>query len=188
MSTIYLFRHGQTEFNRDKIFTGWLQSNLTPLGIDQSNYLAKLLSDKIINLAYTPNLTRCQETLSIILKSHLECTNTIIDDRILERNYGDLGGKYHQDIINQFGQEQFDKWHRGWADHPPRGESFADVEIRIAEFITDLKTKYSGQNLGIAISAPGNSIRLFRKIMENSTIEKAVSWVIPYDRYFEYKI
>jgi 2,3-bisphosphoglycerate-dependent phosphoglycerate mutase len=188
MSTIFLFRHGQTEFNRDKIFTGWLQSNLTPLGIDQSNYLARLLQGKTVNLAYTPNLTRCQETLKIILKSHPECADTIIDDRILERNYGDLGGKYHQEIIKKFGQEQFDKWHRGWNDRPPAGESYADVEIRISQFISDLKAKYNGQNLGIAICGSSNSIRLFRKIMENTTEIEAVSWVIPYDQYFEYQI
>jgi len=188
MSTIFLFRHGQTEFNRDKIFTGWLQSNLTPLGIEQSNYLAKLLSDKIINLAYTPNLTRCRDTLSIILKSHLECADTIIDDRILERNYGDLGGKFHQEIIDKFGQEQYDKWHRGWDDRPPGGESYADIEIRISQFTSDLKAKYNGQSSGIAICGSSNSIRLFRKIMEKASIKDTVSWVIPYDRYFEYHI
>ena len=188
MATVYLFRHGQTEFNRDQKFTGWLQSDLTSTGINQAEYLAKLLKEKIINLAYTPNLTRCQETLKIILKLHPECAAPIIDDRILERNYGELGGKYHQDIINQFGQEQYDKWHRGWADRPPAGESYADVEVRIRSFIDGLRSKYQNLNTGIAICGSSNSIRLFRKIMENASIEDTVSWTIPYDQYFEYTL
>jgi 2,3-bisphosphoglycerate-dependent phosphoglycerate mutase len=188
MSTIYLFRHGQTDFNLRKIFTGWLQSELTEVGIEQAKQMAELLKDTVINIAYTPNLTRCQKTLSEVLKYHPECTKTIIDDRILERNYGDVGGKLHQDIIDQLGQEQFDKWHRGWSDRPPAGESYADVEVRIKDFLDDLKQKYHDQQLNIAICGSSNSIRLTRKIMENATIADTVSWTIPYDSYFQYEI
>lgn len=188
MSTIYLFRHGQTDFNLEKIFTGWLQSELTDVGVQQARDMALLLKEKTIQLAYTPDLTRCQNTLAEVLKFHPECQETIIDNRILERNYGDIGGKLHQDIIDQFGEEQYKKWHRGWSDRPPGGESYADVEIRIQDFITDLRSKYSDKDLSIAICGSSNSIRLFRKIMENATIEETVSWTIPYDQYFEYQI
>ena len=107
---------------------------------------------------------------------------------MIERSYGDLSGHTHEETITKYGQEQFDKWHRGWTDKADNGESFADVEIRVQSFIDDLKAKYNDKNLGIAISAHGNSIRLFRKIMENATIQDTVSWTIPYDQYFEYLI
>ena len=188
MSTLYLFRHGKTEFNRDKIFTGWLDSKLTAEGIRQAQYLGQLLKDKTINLAYQTHLSRSIDTLQEVLAFHPECTQIITDDRLIERSYGDLAGHSHADIIAQYGQEQFDQWHRGWDDKATNGESFADVETRVQSFIADLKKNYSAQNLSIAISAHGNSIRLFRKIMENSSVADTVSWTIPYDRYYEYRI
>jgi len=188
MSTIYLFRHGQSEYNLSKTFTGWLDAKLTPLGIEQAKNLGLMLKDKQINLAITTRLSRAADTLKEVLVFHPECQETIIDDRVIERSYGDIAGHTHAEILEKYGQEQFDKWHRGWADKTNNGESFADVEIRVQSFITDLEAKYGGQNFGIAISAHGNSIRLFRKIMENASIEDTVSWTIPYDQYFEYTI
>lgn len=188
MSIIYLFRHGQSEFNLTKTFTGWLDIKLTPLGVEQAKAFGLMLKDKTIDLAYTTRLSRAADTLKEVLVYHPECQKTIIDDRLIERSYGILSGHSHQETIAKYGQAQFDKWHRDWEDKATDGESFADVEVRVQSFITDLKAKYSGQNLGIAISAHGNSIRLFRKIMENASIEDTVSWTIPYDQYFQYEI
>jgi 2,3-bisphosphoglycerate-dependent phosphoglycerate mutase len=188
MATIYLFRHGQTDFNRDQKFTGWMESHLTDLGRQQAQTIAGLLVNKTIKLAYKTRLSRSQETLNIVLKSHPECKKVITDDRLMERSYGDLAGETHQNIINGLGIGQYEQWHRGFYDQPPGGESFADVEDRVTEFLADFKNKYGGKNLNVAISAHGNSIRLFRKIMENATIEDCVSWTIPYDQYFEYNI
>ncbi len=188
MATIYLFRHGQSEFNLSKTFTGWLDAKLTPLGITQAKNLGLLLKDKHIDLAYTTRLSRAQDTLTEVLKYHPECHQIMIDDRLIERSYGILSGHSHQEVIAKYGQEQFDKWHRGWEDKADEGESFVNVEVRVLAFINDLKSLYSGKNIGIAISAHGNSIRLFRKIMEKADIEQTVSWTIPYDQYFEYQI
>ena len=188
MAKIYLFRHGQSEFNLKKIFTGWIDAKLTELGVEQAKILGEMLKDKKIDLAYVSRLSRAQDTLKEVLVFHPECKKTIVDDRMIERSYGSLAGLSHEETIAKYGQEQFDKWHRGWNDKPPEGECFADVEIRVQKFITDLKTKYTGQDIGIAISAHGNSIRLFRKIMEGATIEETCGWTIPYDQYFEYEI
>ena len=188
MSTIYIFRHGQTDFNRDHKFTGWLDAKLTDLGRQQAEAIANQLRKKNINLAFQTRLSRSIETLDIVIKPHPECQQRITDDRLIERSYGDLSGHLHSEIISQYGQNQFDLWHRGWDNQPPHGESLADVEIRVGEFITDIKSQYSGQDINIAISAHGNSIRLFRKIMENATITDTCSWSIPYDTYFEYQI
>jgi len=188
MSTLYLFRHGQSEYNLQKIFSGWLDPDLTPLGVEQAKALGLLLKDKKIDLAYTSSLIRAKKTLDQVLAFHPECKQTIVDNRIIERSYGDLAGKKHAEVIDIYGVDQFQKWHRGWSDQPPHGESFADVQVRVKEFIKDIRHKYSHQDLGIAISAHGNSIRLFRKIMEKASEEEVCSWDIPYDKYFEYKI
>lgn len=188
MAIIYLFRHGQSEFNLSKTFTGWLDVKLTQLGIEQAKALGEILRDKKIEVAYTTRLSRAKDTLNEVIIFHPECKETIIDDRMIERSYGDLSGQSHAEIIAKYGQEQFDKWHRGWEDKANNGESFADVEIRVQSFIDELQEKYKNQDIGIAVSAHGNSIRLFNKIMEKASIEQAVSWTIPYDKYFEYTI
>lgn len=188
MATIYLFRHGQTDFNRDQKFTGWLDSKLTDLGRQQAEAISGLLANKTINFAYQTRLFRSRETLEIVLKNHSECKQIITDDRLIERSYGDLSGLSHQEVIDGMGIGQYEQWHRGFYDHPPGGESFADVEDRVMAFLADFKKKYGGKNIAVAISAHGNSIRLFRKIMEKTSIEDCVSWTIPYDQYFQYEI
>jgi 2,3-bisphosphoglycerate-dependent phosphoglycerate mutase len=188
MATIYLFRHGQTDFNRDQKFTGWLDSHLTDLGRQQAQKVADSLGNKTIDYAYQTRLSRSQETLNIVLKTHPECKKIFTDDRIIERSYGDFAGETHQEVIDGLGIGQYEHWHRGFYDHPPGGESFADVEERVISFIADLKQRFTCQKLNIAISAHGNSIRLFRKIMENASIEETCSWVIPYDKFFQYEI
>ena len=188
MSTIYLFRHGQTTFNRDHIFTGFTDAPLTPLGIKQAKYIAKLLKNKRIDIAYQTRLSRAKDTLAPILKSHPEIQKVVTDDRMIERDYGDLSGHPHREIIDKYGQKQFDIWHRSYRIPPPNGESFADVKVRVKAFIKDLTKKYSGKNINIAISSHGNSMRLFRQIMEKASIKDTCSWSIPYDQIFTYKI
>ena len=185
---IYIFRHGQTYFNRSHRFTGWMESNLTPLGVRQAKLIAKKLKNKKIDIAFQTPQLRSKKTLKEVLKYHTECKKIITDGRMIERNYGKLNGLYNEEIIRKYGKEQFNKWHRGFNDRPPNGESFADVEKRVGKFIRFLKSYIKENRVNIAISASGNSIRLFRKIMEKRSKEKAVKWIIPYTEIFHYKI
>jgi 2,3-bisphosphoglycerate-dependent phosphoglycerate mutase len=185
---IYIFRHGQTTYNRDKRFTGFDDPSLTKLGVIQAKYLGKILKEKRFDIAFSSRLRRSKNTLKEVLKYHPECKKILIDDRIIERNYGNLNGTLHSDYIKKYGQNRFDSIHRGFSTPPPRGESFAMVEKRVSSFIKDLKKMMKKERCNVAISAHGNSIRLFRKIMEKASIEETISLTIPYDRYFEYKI
>lgn len=185
---IYLFRHGQTYYNKNKFFTGWKDSKLTPLGKKQAEMIAKKLKDKKIDVAIQTKLSRSKDTLKIILKYHPECKKIITDDRMIERSYGVLEGKSHKKIIKEYGQEQFDIWHRSWDIHPKKGESFKIVGERVNKFIEYLKNYMKKNKVNVAISAHGNSIRLFRKIFEKANIKETCSWKIPYDKYFEYTI
>ena len=139
---IFIFRHGQTQYNKKHIFTGFKDSKLTPLGIKQAKVIAKKLKNKKFEIAIQTRLSRSKDTLKQVLKYHPECKKIIKDDRIIERSYGNLSGIPHKQIIKKHGQEQFDKWHRGYNNRPPRGESFADVEKRVKSFI-----KNSNDNL-----------------------------------------
>ena len=185
---IYIFRHGQTYYNKNGIFTGWKDSKLTPLGIKQARTIAKKLKNKKFQVAFYTRLSRSKQTLREVLKYHPECKKLIKDDRMIERSYGRLEGKHHDTIIRKYGKKQYDLWHRGFDVRPPGGESFADVEKRVKKFIKYLKAYIKKNKVNVAISAHGNSIRLFRKIMERAPKSKAVKWFIPYDKYFEYTV
>ncbi len=214
---IYLFRHGKTFFNIKGIFTGWKDVNLAPEGIKNAEKIAGILKNKKIQIAFQTRLSRSKDTLKYVLKFHPECKKIITDDRMIERSYGILEGTSHEKFIKKIGkkivdlkiegdalenlipkdrkkaekflgQEEYRTIHRGYNVAVPKGESFADVEKRVKKFIIDLKKFIKKNKVNVAISAHGNSIRLFRKIMENSTRDKATEWFIPYDKVFVYRI
>ncbi len=185
---IYLFRHGQTEFNRDNKFTGWHDAKITTTGLEDAKIVSERLKNKKFQVAFHTSLSRSKDTLKEVLKFHPECTEIIQDDRIKERNYGNLNGKTHWQTVQKFGTDKYDLWHRSWNVRPPKGESFADVEKRVSLFIKDLKKLVSKTNANVVISAHGNSIRLFRKIFEKLSIKETCEIYIPYDKVYEYSI
>lgn len=214
---IYLFRHGKTVFNTKRIFTGWKDSKLTSEGIENAKKIAEILKNKKFQAAFQTRLSRSKDTLKYVLKFHPECKKVITDDRMIERSYGILEGTSHKRFIDKIGkklvdlkiegdaienldlaerkqaekflgQEEFNVIHRGYNVAVPKGESFADVEKRVKKFIIYLKKFIKKNKVNVAISAHGNSIRLFRKIMENAPRNEAVEWIIPYDRVFTYNV
>ncbi|MHA1269043.1 MAG: 2,3-bisphosphoglycerate-dependent phosphoglycerate mutase [Candidatus Helarchaeota archaeon] len=184
---IYIFRHGETTFNRDKIFTGWLDPDLTPKGIKQAEKVAEELKNKEFQVAYCSHLKRSKHTLEIVLKYHKK-VDVIVDDRIIERSYGELQGRKHAEYIKEVGKKQFDIYHRSYDVPPPGGESIKMVEARVNEFIKDLIEKMKKEKVSVAISAHGNSMRPFRKYFENLTIEEMMKLENPWDSYFEYDV
>ena len=105
---IYLFRHGQTYFNRDHKFTGWKDSKLTSKGIKDAKKVAHKLKNKEIDIAYKTRLSRSKDTLKEVLKFHPKCKTIIVDDRMIERCYGTFQGLNHTTIIKKYGKEKFD--------------------------------------------------------------------------------
>ncbi len=214
---IYIFRHGQTTYNRDQKFTGFHDPGLTKLGFKQARIIAKKLKNKKFQIAFYSRLRRSKQTLKEVLKYHPECKKIIKDDRIIERNYGNLNGLSHNSFIKNMGkklyklevegdlihsltpegkkevekflgEQEYALIHRGYNIPPPNGESFAMVEKRVNSFIKDLIKLMKKEKVNVAISAHGNSVRLFRKIMEKASKEEAVTWFIPYDIYYEYEV
>ena len=212
---VYLFRHGKTFFNAKGIFTGWKESKLTSEGIGNAKKVAEILKKKKFQVAFQTRLSRSKDTLKYVLKFHPECKKIITDDRMIERSYGILEGTSHKNFIDEIGkkivdlkiegnaienlspnerkkvekflgEEEYKTIHRGYNLAVPKGESFADVEKRVKKFIIYLKKFIKKNKVNAAISAHGNSIRLFRKIMEKTSKNKAVGWFIPYDKVFEY--
>jgi len=214
---IYLFRHGKTTFNRDGRFTGWMDSKLTAEGKRHAGIIAKKLKGKKFEVAIHTRLSRSKDTLKPVLKFHPECKLILEDDRMIERSYGELQGTTHEEFIDKIGKrsynlrvhgdaienlepklrdkverflgnEEYRAIHRGYKVAAPGGESFRDVEKRVRIFIKDLKKFMRKNKVNVAISAHGNSIRLFRKIMERAPKKDVVNWFIPYDKVFEYSV
>lgn len=185
---LYVFRHGQTEFNRDSRFTGIFDAKITNTGLDDARIIAERLKNKKFQTAYHTSLSRSKKTLEQVLKHHPECKTLICDDRMIERSYGKLVKKTHLQVVRTYGPEKYDLWHRSWNIGPPGGESFSDVEKRVSSFIKDLKKYMAKHKVSVAISAHGNSIRLLRKILENLTVKRACEIYIPYDHLYEYTI
>jgi len=178
---IYLFRHGRTTDNIEGDFSGWHNSRLVQSGIDDAKIVAERLKKKKFQVAFYTHLIRSKQTLKQVLKYHPECAVLVEDDRMIERNYGKFNNRRHLQIVKKHSPEKYDKWHRDFNSRPPKGESFSDVEKRVKDFIKDLKSF-------MKISSHGNSIRLFRKIMEKASIKKTVEWFIPYDKVFVYEV
>jgi len=214
---IYLFRHGKTSYNEKGLFTGWKDTKITKNGFKDARRVAQILKNKKFQIAFHTRLIRSKQTLKEVLKFHPECKWLIEDDRMIERSYGELEGTTHDSFIKRIGEQSLDlrihgdalenldekrrKWieeffgkleykiiHRGWKNPPPGGESFRMVEKRVKKFIKHLKKFMKKHKVNVAISAHGNSIRLFRKIMEKSSIQETIQWQIPYDQVFHYKI
>jgi 2,3-bisphosphoglycerate-dependent phosphoglycerate mutase len=185
---IYLFRHGKTYFNESKRFTGWLNSGLTLEGLKNSKVVAKKLKNKEIHVAFQTKLSRSKDSLKEVLKFHPECKKIITDNRVIERSYGDLEGKYHKTVISEFGKRQFDVWHRSYDTPPSNGESIKMVEKRVNSFIKYLIKYIEKNKVNVVISAHGNSMRPFRRYFEKLTVEKMMTLENPYNDYFEYVV
>jgi 2,3-bisphosphoglycerate-dependent phosphoglycerate mutase len=185
---IYLFRHGQTCFNRDMRFTGWLDSRLTPKGVKDAKKVAMKLKGKKIDVAFCSHTSRSKDTLREVLRYHPECRITIINDNIIERNYGKLQGKYHRAVIAKYGEDMYNKWHRAYDFPPPGGESLKMVEARVLKFIRFLIPFMRKSKVNVAISAHGNSMRPFRKHFEKLSNDEMMRLENPWDNYFDYTI
>jgi len=194
-----------------------MNARLTAEGRKHAEKIARELKDKYFEVAIRTRLSRSKDTLKPVLKFHPECKLILEDDRIIERSYGEFEGTTHEQFIDQIGKKSYDlriqgdaienlepklrdkvekflgkeeykAIHRGYNVAAPGGESFADVENRVRPFIKDLKKFMRKNRVNVAISAHGNSIRLFRKIMERAPKKSVVKWFIPYDKVFEYSV
>jgi 2,3-bisphosphoglycerate-dependent phosphoglycerate mutase len=172
-STLYVFRHGQTDDNANYIFSGWRESELTQEGKDQALILADKLKDKKIERLISSPQIRAIETMKIVMSKNENAKNLPIetDERIKERSYGDFTGKSKLEIQLK-DPEDLKKIRRSYDFVPPNGESIEMVCKRVEEFCEELVKGLNGTKTNVAISCHGNSIRGFRKYFENLSEEE----------------
>ena len=175
MKNILLIRHGQSEWNKLNLFTGFKNIELSDQGIDEANKAGQNFKNLNIkfDIVFTSELKRAQETAKIILKNldqwdHLYGEGKIITDiKLNERDYGDLTGLNKKETADKFGEEQVYKWRRGYSDQPPNGESLEDVVRRVKIYFEESINPaiQSADNNNILIAAHGNSLRALLIVM-----------------------
>jgi|TARA_B100001093_G_scaffold252640_1_gene241777 2,3-bisphosphoglycerate-dependent phosphoglycerate mutase len=175
MKNILLIRHGQSEWNKLNLFTGFKNIELSEQGIDEANKAGQNFKNLNIkfDIVFTSELKRAQETAKIILKNldqwdHLYGEGKIIKDiKLNERDYGDLTGLNKKETADKFGEEQVHKWRRGYSDQPPNGESLEDVVRRVKIYFEESINPaiQSADNNNILIAAHGNSLRALLIVM-----------------------
>ena len=177
MSKLIILRHGESEWNKLNLFTGWEDVNLT----DQGKVEAKLAAFAIQNLrvdvnhAYTSALKRASKTLEIVLYVLKKDIPIISDQALNERNYGSLTGMNKDEARNKWGDEQVKLWRRSYDIAPENGESLKDTCNRTIPYFKKniLPKLHDGEN--IIITAHGNSLRSIIMHVEDLNEEAIVS-------------
>ncbi len=189
MAYLALIRHGESEWNAKGLWTGWMDVGLTQRGRQEARQAGRQLIGIHFDTAFTSKLKRAQQTLDeieqVLGQPELPATK---DAALNERDYGDLTGKNKWKIKEEFGEEQFLKWRRGWDCPPPHGESLKDVYTRVVPFYQEkiLPELKSGKN--VLISAHGNSLRALVKFLENIPDERIPELEIATGEVYVYQV
>ena len=176
MATLVLVRHGESQWNLENRFTGWVDVPLTDKGREEARKAGEKIKGIKFDKAYTSVLQRATETLSIILKVLGQGKLPIEKDQALnERHYGDLQGLNKAETAKKYGDEQVRIWRRSYDIAPPKGESLKDTAARTLPYfekriIPDLK---AGKN--ILVAAHGNSLRSIVMFLDKMTKEEVLA-------------
>ena len=121
MSKLILTRHGQSIWNADNKFTGWVDVDLSDKGREEAKKSGVLLNklNIKIDISYASYLKRAIETLTIILKSMGLSIKFNTAWELNERHYGSLTGLNKEETKKKIGEEQFKKYRRSWDIAPP---------------------------------------------------------------------
>ncbi len=178
--TLVLVRHGQSEWNLKNLFTGWRDPDLTEKGHDEAKAAGRILGERCLkfDIAFTSDLQRAQKTCQHILdgvgQSDLE---TIRDQALNERNYGDLAGLNKDDAREKWGEEQVHIWRRSYDTPPPgdEGESLKDTGARVWPYYMNeiLPRAMAGET--VLVAAHGNSLRSLVMVLDRMTTDTITS-------------
>ncbi len=159
MPTLALVRHGQSIWNLENRFTGWVDVPLTATGRDEARAAGERLRGTTFDIAYTSTLQRAQETLALIQEVAETHLPTIRDEALNERHYGDLQGLNKARTAERYGDEQVHIWRRSFATAPPNGESLEMTAQRTLPFFERAIMGDIAMGKDVLVVAHGNSNR-----------------------------
>jgi 2,3-bisphosphoglycerate-dependent phosphoglycerate mutase len=204
LATMVLVRHGQSQWNLENRFTGWVDVPLSVKGRDEATSAGKKLKDMRFDTMYVSHLMRAIQTMHYILleladkripiiyheEKHIHDWEHYSGDReneipiyqsvdLAERYYGDLQGLNKADTMKKYGEQQVHIWRRSYDVNPPKGESLKDTCERTIPYYKNyiLLELQAGKN--VLIIAHGNSLRSIIKYVENISDEDIPNVEIP---------
>jgi 2,3-bisphosphoglycerate-dependent phosphoglycerate mutase len=183
---LFVFRHAETTDNSRSLFSGWRDSVLTSKGLLQAQEISEQLRKEEIDYAFTSHLKRARKTLEIVLKKHADVP-VFVDDRLIERCYGQLQGKSKRKLAAEK-PEWFERVHRGYDFPPPEGESLKMVEKRTLPFVVELEAWLRRNPGNVAISSHGNSLRPIRRVFEHLSLQEMLRIENPQDHAMSYAL
>jgi 2,3-bisphosphoglycerate-dependent phosphoglycerate mutase len=171
---LVLVRHGQSEWNKLNLFTGWRDPGLTELGVEEAELAGDRLRERNVqfDVAFTSVLSRAQKTCDIILdKIGQTGLPTICDQALNERDYGDLAGLNKDDARAKWGDEQVHIWRRSYEIQPPGGESLRDTVARVLPYyIREIQPRVM-RGERVLVAAHGNSLRALIMVLDGLNSE-----------------
>ncbi len=174
-NVLVLVRHGESEWNKLNLFTGWRDPDLTEKGVEEARRAGRLLKAEgfRFDIAFTSVLKRAQRTLTLILgelgQNGLE---TVEDEALNERDYGDLSGLNKDDARQQWGEEQVLIWRRSFDIPPPGGESLKDTAARTLPYYEKVIWPQVKAGRDVIVAAHGNSLRSMIMRLDQLTPEQ----------------
>ncbi|MBN9108997.1 MAG: phosphoglyceromutase [Pseudonocardia sp.] len=206
MSTLVLLRHGQSVWNAENLFTGWVDVALSTLGEDEARRGGELFveNDLLPDVVHTSLLRRAIATANLALDAADRHWIPVRRDwRLNERHYGALQGKDKKATLAEFGEEQFMLWRRsfdvppppidaddefsqdgdpryaGLGDVMPRSECLADVVARFLPYWEEAIVPDLRAGKVVLVTAHGNSLRALVKHLDGMSDDDVVGLNIP---------
>jgi len=180
MGRLVLLRHGESQWNLENRFTGWVDVPLSPSGEQEARKAGEKLKAYRFDRAFTSVLSRAIDTLRIVLEVIGQTEIPIEKDQALnERMYGDLQGLNKAETAKKFGDEQVKLWRRSYDLAPPGGESLKDTADRVLPYYDRRIKPYVLAGETILIAAHGNSLRALVMSLDELTKEQVLELNIP---------
>lgn len=188
MPTLVLIRHGQSIWNLQNRFTGWVDVPLSEQGQQEARQAAKLIEGIQFDVAYTSALRRAQHTLDLILEERGTPIPVIRDAALNERMYGDLQGLDKADTVARHGEEQVHIWRRSFDIAPPNGESLKDTAARTLPFFDRCIMGDIRKGRNVLVVAHGNSNRSIVMELDKLSGEEIMKVELPTGQPLVYEL
>lgn len=173
MARLTLVRHGESHWNLENRFTGWVDIDLTAKGELEAAAAGRTLRDIPVDVLFTSVLTRAIRTADIALsEAGIEGLPVHRDQALNERHYGDLQGLNKAETAEKFGAEQVHAWRRSYDIPPPNGESLKDTQARVAPYYESQIVPLLKAGSNVLVVAHGNSLRALVMFVEHLSPEQ----------------
>lgn len=180
MPTLTLLRHGESQWNLENRFTGWVDVNLSPKGEQEAARAGASLADVPVDNVFTSVLLRAIRTADIALEAAGKHGLPITRDQALnERHYGDLQGLNKKETADKYGDDQVHIWRRSYDIAPPNGESLKDTQTRVIPYFDGTIAPLLRSGANILVVAHGNSLRALIMKIEGLSPEEILKVEIP---------